>query len=127
MYTASARSRKFAALRSSRHVAHFLQIAAIWVRVALRPQIKHLMAEEPLSSQYHWMATAARRRVKTRMTKNRGVVYFSGLGIMARCVQCGKETDLHVNGVPICPTCDGKREKKPPPPKPLKNAPQGSK
>jgi hypothetical protein len=35
----------------------------------------------------------------------------------AKCAFCGRETELYVNGVPICLECD--REKStPPPPKP---------
>jgi hypothetical protein len=29
---------------------------------------------------------------------------------MAKCSQCGAETQLYVNGVPICPACDNRSE-----------------
>jgi hypothetical protein len=37
---------------------------------------------------------------------------------MAKCSQCGAETPLYVNGVPLCLECDKKRleEKEPRPP-----------
>jgi hypothetical protein len=31
---------------------------------------------------------------------------------MAQCSQCKAETQLHLNGVPICPGCDDARSKK---------------
>lgn len=31
---------------------------------------------------------------------------------MAQCSQCKAETQLHVNGVPVCPGCDDARSKK---------------
>jgi hypothetical protein len=30
---------------------------------------------------------------------------------MAQCSQCKAETQLHVNGVPVCPACDDARSK----------------
>lgn len=38
---------------------------------------------------------------------------------MARCSNCGKETEMYVNGVPLCLECDKRREadlRKPPAP-----------
>jgi hypothetical protein len=31
---------------------------------------------------------------------------------MAQCSQCKAETQLHINGVPVCPGCDDARSKK---------------
>jgi hypothetical protein len=33
---------------------------------------------------------------------------------MARCVQCGSETSLYVNGEQLCSQCDDKRQQKQP-------------
>ena len=41
---------------------------------------------------------------------------------MAQCVECGAETLLYVNGVPICSKCDDKAQK--PPPTPAKPQPK---